>query len=68
METAGRKPHRGRQRRSGSGFLLTREIIMYSKQVLALSDAKTIAAAAIAEAQRNNWNVVVAIVDDGGHL
>ena len=33
-----------------------------------LADAKRIAAAAEAEAQKNNWNVVIAIVDTGGHL
>jgi len=31
-------------------------------------DAKRIAAAARAEAQRNGWRVVIAVVDDGGHL
>ena len=35
---------------------------------LTLSDAKTMAEAARAEAERNGWAVVVAIVDDGGHL
>jgi uncharacterized protein GlcG (DUF336 family) len=35
---------------------------------LSLSDAKTIAAAARAEAEKNDWKVVIAIVDDGGHL
>jgi glc operon protein GlcG len=39
-----------------------------SKPVLALEDAKRIAAAAEAEAQLNNWRVVIAVVDDGGHL
>ncbi|OGT02101.1 MAG: hypothetical protein A2143_01325 [Gallionellales bacterium RBG_16_57_15] len=39
-----------------------------SKPVLTLEDAKRIAAAAEAEAQRNDWRVVIAIVDDGGHL
>jgi len=39
-----------------------------SKPVLALEDAKRIAAAAEAEAQRNGWRVVIAVVDDGGHL
>ncbi|PIV92234.1 MAG: hypothetical protein COW45_00705 [Gallionellales bacterium CG17_big_fil_post_rev_8_21_14_2_50_54_146] len=32
-----------------------------------MQDAKRIAAAAEAEAQRNGWRVVIAIVDDGGH-
>lgn len=38
------------------------------KKVLNLEGAKKIAAAAEAEARKNNWNVVIAIVDDGGHL
>src|ERR1700720_2282757 len=38
------------------------------KKVLTLDGAKKIAAAAEAEAKKNNWNVVIAIVDDGGHL
>ena len=41
---------------------------MSSKPVLALEDAKRIAAAAEAEAQLNCWRVVIAVVDDGGHL
>lgn len=41
---------------------------MATKPVLTLEDAKRIAAAAEFEAQRNNWRVVIAIVDDGGHL
>ncbi|MDV6343862.1 heme-binding protein [Nitrosomonas sp. Is37] len=39
-----------------------------SKLFLTLEDAKEIAAAAEAEAKRNNWPVVIAIVDEGGHL
>ena len=35
---------------------------------ITLDLAKKIAAAAIAEAGKNSWNVAVAIVDDGGHL
>ena len=31
-------------------------------------DAKVVAAAAIAEAQSNGWNMAIAIVDAGGHL
>jgi glc operon protein GlcG len=31
-------------------------------------DAKKAAAAAIAEARRNNWTMAVAVVDTGGHL
>jgi len=36
--------------------------------VLTLEDARRIAAAAAAEAGRNEWKVAIAIVDDGGHL
>lgn len=38
------------------------------KLMLTLDDAKKIAAGAEAEAKRNDWPVVIAIVDDGGHL
>ena len=38
------------------------------KKVLTLDAAKKIAAGAEAEARKNNWNVVIAVVDDGGHL
>lgn len=38
------------------------------KQVLTLDAAKKLAAAAEAEAVKNKWNVVIALVDDGGHL
>ena len=41
---------------------------MLSKPILTLDDAKRIAAAAEAEALRNEWRVVIAVVDDGGHL
>ena len=41
---------------------------MQTKPVLTLDDAKKIGAAAEAEALANNWPVVIAIVDDGGHL
>jgi len=41
---------------------------MASKPILTLEDAKRIAAAAEAEAQHNDWRVVIAVVDDGGHL
>ena len=41
---------------------------MVSKPVLTLDDAKRIALAAEGEALRNDWKVVIAIVDDGGHL
>lgn len=38
------------------------------KKVLTLDGARTVAAAAEAEAKKNNWNVVIAVVDDGGNL
>jgi len=41
---------------------------MKTKATLELSDVKAIASAAEAEAQKNNWAVTIAIVDDGGHL
>ncbi|MFA7400307.1 MAG: heme-binding protein [Sideroxydans sp.] len=41
---------------------------MTNKPILSLEDAKRIAAAAEVEAQKNGWRVVVAVVDDGGHL
>jgi uncharacterized protein GlcG (DUF336 family) len=41
---------------------------MASKPILTLEDAKRVAAAAEAEARANEWKVVIAVVDDGGHL
>jgi uncharacterized protein GlcG (DUF336 family) len=41
---------------------------MKTKPCLELADVKAIAAAAEAEAVKNNWAVSIAIVDDGGHL
>lgn len=41
---------------------------MNNKISLTLADAKIVAVASEAEARRNNWPVVIAIVDDGGHL
>jgi glc operon protein GlcG len=41
---------------------------MKTKPVLEFADIKAIAAAAEAEALKNNWAVSIAIVDDGGHL
>lgn len=38
------------------------------KKVLSLEGARKAAAAAEVEARKNNWNVVIAVVDDGGHL
>jgi glc operon protein GlcG len=41
---------------------------MKTKKCLTLADVKIIAAACESEAQRHNWAVTIAIVDDGGHL
>jgi glc operon protein GlcG len=41
---------------------------LVDKKALTLEAAKRIAAAAEAEAKKNNWNMVIAVVDDGGHL
>lgn len=41
---------------------------MANKPILTLEDAKRVAAAAEAEALANEWKVVIAVVDDGGHL
>jgi glc operon protein GlcG len=38
-----------------------------SKKALTLEAARVILAAAEAEARRNDWRVVIAVVDDGGH-
>jgi uncharacterized protein GlcG (DUF336 family) len=39
-----------------------------SKPCLTLDDCRKIGAAAMTEARKNNWNVVIAVLDDGGHL
>jgi glc operon protein GlcG len=41
---------------------------MKTKYALTADDAKKMAAAAEKHAVDNNWNVVIAVVDDGGHL
>jgi uncharacterized protein GlcG (DUF336 family) len=41
---------------------------MKTKPLLTLEDAKRMAAAAEAEALGHQWNVAIAICDDGGHL
>ena len=43
-------------------------MMLNSKPFLALEDARRMAAAAEAEALKNQWAVTIAIVDDGGHL
>lgn len=41
---------------------------MKTKPCLTLADLKKIAAGCEAEATKNKWNVVIAVLDDGGHL
>jgi glc operon protein GlcG len=41
---------------------------MFKKIALSIDDAKKIAAAGRAEAEKNGWNVVICVVDDGGHV
>ena len=49
-------------------FSLNASAQLADKKVLTLDGAKKIATAAEVEARKNNWNVVIAVVDDGGHL
>ena len=39
-----------------------------TKQVMTLEAARRVAAAAEAEARKNNWAVAIAVLDDSGHL
>jgi glc operon protein GlcG len=39
-----------------------------TKPCLTLDDCRKIGAASESEARKNNWNVVIVILDDGGHL
>lgn len=41
---------------------------MITRKTLSLAEAKQVAAAASAKAQAENWTVVIAILDVGGHL
>ena len=41
---------------------------MKTRPMLTLDDCRKISAAAEQEAKKNNWNVCIAILDDGGHL
>ena len=41
---------------------------MFQQAALSLEDAKRVAAAARAEAEKNGWAIVIAVLDDGGHL
>jgi glc operon protein GlcG len=41
---------------------------MHQKLLLTTADARRIISAARAHAEKNNWNVTIAVVDDGGFL
>jgi len=41
---------------------------MKTKPCLTLEDCRKMTAAGEAEARKNNWNVTIAILDDGGHV
>ena len=47
---------------------LTASAQLVNKKSLTLDAAKKIAAAAQVEAKKNNWNVVISVVDDGANL
>ena len=49
-----------------AGVALSAELA--TRKALNLAVAKEMAAAAEAEARKNNWNVVICVVDEGGHL
>ncbi len=49
-------------------YYFSNSLHMKTKHFLESADVKAIAAAAEAEALKNNWHVTIAIVDDGGHL
>lgn len=49
-------------------FALTANAQLVDKKSLTLEAAQKIATASLAEARANNWNVIIAVVDEGGHL
>jgi uncharacterized protein GlcG (DUF336 family) len=54
-----------------TGLMLTAFLAnaqLATKKTLTLDAAKTIAAAAEAEAKKNNFTMVICVVDDGGHV
>src|SRR6185295_13406371 len=70
---AGRGPRSGRSDDDrGSERIATDQGLpgsqMKTRLVLTQEDCIKMHAAAEAEARRNNWNVAIAILDDGGHL
>jgi len=51
-----------------SGLTFTANAQLVDKKALTLEAAQKIAAASLVEARANNWNVIIAVVDEGGHL
>ena len=54
--------------KSTSRSKATGALPLIAKHTLSLAAAKKIASAAETFARRKGWNVVIAVVDDGGHL
>jgi uncharacterized protein GlcG (DUF336 family) len=52
----------------GLGAALAASAQTVEKRTLSLDGARKVIAAATEEAKKNNWNVVIAVVDDGGHV
>lgn len=52
----------------GLGAALAASAQTVEKRTLSLDGASKVIAAATEEAKKNNWNVVIAVVDDGGHV
>jgi uncharacterized protein GlcG (DUF336 family) len=52
----------------GLGLSAGGDAQLTAKRALTLEGAKTIAAAAVAEARKNQWNMIIAVVDDGANL
>jgi len=49
-------------------FAVAANAQLVDKKSLTLEAAQKIAAASLVEARANNWNVIIAVVDEGGHL
>ena len=49
-------------------FALGANAQLIDKKSLTLEAAQKITAASLVEARTNNWNVIIAVVDEGGHL
>lgn len=47
---------------------VTAQAQLATKKALTLDAAKAMAAASLAEAKKNNWTMVICVVDDAGHL